>query len=99
MSPNIIQIQSINEDDLRRIIKEVVSEQISKLHPSHSGSKKREVYLTRKELSLRLKVSVQTLIDWDRKGILKPYRIGNQIRYKESELESCLESINSIGDD
>ena len=46
-----------------------------------------EEYLTRKEVSEILKVSIVTLIEWDKKGILNPLRLGNLIRYKRSDLE------------
>lgn len=51
-------------------------------------------YLTRKEVSEILKVSLVTLSDWNKKGILKPYRLGNLIRYKRKEIENALISIN-----
>src|SRR5690606_13095355 len=52
-------------------------------------------YLTRQEVATILKVSLVTLTDWNKKGILKPYRLGNLIRYKRAELEEALISINS----
>lgn len=56
--------------------------------------KQSEVYLTRKEVSKILKVSTVTLSDWDKKGITQPYRLGNLIRYKKSELEKAMVQIN-----
>lgn len=47
-------------------------------------------YLTRKEVALILKVSLVTLTDWNKKGILKPYRLGNLIRYKSTEIDQAL---------
>ena len=35
-----------------------------------------------------LKVSLVTLSDWNKKKILNPYRLGNLIRYKRSEIEN-----------
>ena len=52
-------------------------------------------YITRKEAAKILKVSLVTLSDWNKKGILKPYRLGNLIRYKRTELDQALISINS----
>ncbi len=48
-------------------------------------------YVARKQLSEILDVSVVTLIDWDKKGILKPLRIGNRVRYRMSDIELILE--------
>ena len=44
-------------------------------------------YLTRQETAVILKVSLVTLSDWNKKKILNPYRLGNLIRYKRSEIE------------
>ena len=52
-------------------------------------------YLTRQEVAEILKVSLVTLSDWNKKKILNPYRLGNLIRYKRSEIEQALISINS----
>lgn len=51
-------------------------------------------YLTRQEVAEILKVSLVTLSDWNKKKILNPYRLGNLIRYKRSEIEQALISIN-----
>ena len=51
-------------------------------------------YLTRQETAKILKVSLVTLSDWNKKKILHPYRLGNLIRYKQSEIEQALISIN-----
>lgn len=47
-------------------------------------------FLTRKEVAKLLKVSLVTLSEWNKKGILKPYRIGKLIRYKKPEIEEAL---------
>jgi excisionase family DNA binding protein len=52
--------------------------------------KKQPEYLTRKEVAAILKVSLVTLTDWNKKGILKPYRLGNLIRYKRVEIDQSL---------
>jgi excisionase family DNA binding protein len=57
--------------------------------------KKQPEYLTRKEVAIILKVSLVTLSDWNKKGVLKPYRLGNLIRYKRLEIDQALISIHS----
>lgn len=56
-------------------------------------------YLTRQEVAKILKVSLVTLSDWNKKGILKPYRLGNLIRYKSSELDQALIRVYKRKDD
>lgn len=47
-------------------------------------------YLTRQEVAKILKVSLVTIIDWSRNGIIKPYRLGNLVRFKSNELDDAL---------
>lgn len=51
-------------------------------------------YLTREEVAEILKISMSTISEWNRKGILNPYRLGNTIRYKSNELDQVLIKIN-----
>lgn len=50
-----------------------------------------EEYLTAEEMAKTLKISLVTLWSWDKKGLTKPLRIGNQKRYRRSDLEIILE--------
>ena len=42
------------------------------------------------ETAKMLGVTLPTIIDWGKKGILKCYRIGNRVRYKQSEVMETL---------
>ncbi|GAA4289846.1 helix-turn-helix domain-containing protein [Aestuariibaculum suncheonense] len=46
--------------------------------------------LTRKEAADYLKVSMVTLNNWAKHGILKPLKIGNLVRYELVELQKAL---------
>lgn len=48
-------------------------------------------YLTRKETARILGVSLPTLNDWSKRGLLPSYRIASRIRYKKEEV---LNSVN-----
>jgi len=52
-----------------------------------------EEYLTPQQFADILQVSLVTLWSWDRKGITKPLRIGNQKRYRRSDLEKILSNV------
>lgn len=52
-------------------------------------------YLTRDEVAEILQISISTISYWNRKGILNPYRLGNKIRYKSSEIDEALIKINN----
>lgn len=49
-----------------------------------------EKLLTRIETAKLLGVTLPTVIDWGKKGILKGYRIGNRVRYKHTEIMETL---------
>lgn len=46
--------------------------------------------IDRKRLCDLLGVTVVTIIDWDKKGLTKPIKIGNRIRYKVSEVNELI---------
>jgi len=48
--------------------------------------KEDEVLLTQKEAAAFYKVTVQTIIKWQKDGKIKAYAIDNERRYKKSEL-------------
>ena len=51
-----------------------------------------EEYLTKEELSVRLKLCVRTVVRWMRIGRIPYHRFGKKIlRYKWSEVQKCLE--------
>ena len=56
----------------------------------------KETLLTRKEVAKLLKISLVTVHSWTNKGILKSYRIGNQIRYKETEVLKALTETQNL---
>lgn len=49
-----------------------------------------EEYLTAQQFADALQVSLVTLWSWDKKGITIPLKIGNQKRYRRSDLEKIL---------
>ncbi len=85
----ITQLHNITPEELKQsIIKEIrielqiLSKKFKPITPPE--------YVTRKEAAKILKVSLVTIHDWNKKGILKPYRLGNLIRYKRIELDKAL---------
>ena len=49
-----------------------------------------EQYLTREEVSELLKISLSTIHNWKKRGILHPYQIGGRVYFKASEIESSM---------
>jgi excisionase family DNA binding protein len=91
---NITQVHGITPQQLRDNLLNGFKTELKEIVLNFQPEKQPE-YLTRKEVAVILKVSLVTLTDWNKKGVLKPYRLGNLIRYKRVELDQALISINS----
>jgi excisionase family DNA binding protein len=89
----ITQVFGITPEELKESILVDVRAELKQLAQNFQPIRPPE-YLTRQETAKILKVSLVTLSDWNKKKILKPYRLGNLIRYKQSEIEQALISIN-----
>ena len=62
---------------------------------AHLQAKNEIEYLTRKQTSALLGVSLVTLSEWTKEGKVKGYRIGSRIRYKRHEIEQSLLTIKT----
>lgn len=47
-------------------------------------------YITRNEVAKLFKISLVTVHDWTKKGILQAYKIGRKVYFKQSEVEKVL---------
>jgi len=90
-----ILLHSTPLSELREIISEVVAEQLQK-NSSAAAIPQQVEYLTRQETAKILQISLPTLSEWTKAGIIKGYRINSRVRYKRSEIEKSLQEIKSI---
>ena len=89
---SILQIQGITAemllqrfDNLERQIKELKT---PKPQPT-------DKLITRFEASMLLGVSLVTIHNWTKSGVLTAYRVGNKVRFKENEVLDSLQQINA----
>ncbi|KAB5488912.1 helix-turn-helix domain-containing protein [Flagellimonas hadalis] len=80
--------------DIRQVVEEVLETKLSKLssHPPQSQN----ILLTRKETAKLLCISLPTLNDWTKTGIVKAHRIGNRVLYKEQEVLEALNEVRTL---
>lgn len=90
MSNGII-LSGLTLNDLLEKIGEVIDNRLSKSVPNKLENQ--SGYLSRKEVSKLLKITLPTLHDWTKQGILKSYKIGTRVLYKESEVKETLERV------
>jgi excisionase family DNA binding protein len=84
-----ILLSPITLNEFRDVISETVNTEISKWKHSFAPPAPAE-FLTRKETTALLGISLVTLGDWTKQGIVQSYRIGTRVRYKRAEIETAL---------
>ena len=85
-----VQVQGISAETLLGKFDELKS-QIKELQQQPQADR----LLTRDETAKLLGVSLVTLHNWTKANILTAYRVGNKVRFKENEVLSSLQQINS----
>ena len=85
-----VQVQGISAETLLGKFDELKS-QIKELQQQPQADR----LITRDETAKLLGVSLVTLHNWVKSNILIAYRMGNKVRFKENEVLSSLQQINS----
>ncbi len=84
----------ISADDLKRTIKETVSE-ARRILEAEVVNGKGEFLLTTKEVLERLSISRKTIYNWEKKKYLVPIEIGGKKRFKLSDVNAILSNAKS----
>jgi excisionase family DNA binding protein len=90
-----ILLNGINVSELLEKIGELIDSKISKSQNS-PRTKIQSKFICRKEVALLLKISLPTLNEWTKEGLLKSYRIGTRVLYKLEEVEQSLTERNFV---
>ncbi|MCF4101041.1 helix-turn-helix domain-containing protein [Gillisia sp. M10.2A] len=90
---NVTQLYNVDPEDFKNEILFGVEKQLEKFAKNFKP-KEPEIWIGRKEASEILGVTFPTLLDWNKKGILTPYKVGNRVRYKRSEIEQVILNSN-----
>lgn len=85
-------LNTIELSDIEKIVERVFDKKLKSL----STPKEKELkLLTRKDTAKLLRISLPTLHDWTKTGIVKAYRIGNRVLYKLEEVKEALLKIQT----
>lgn len=82
------------KEDLRSIITETIQTELTRLHESNTA--KDSKLLTRDDAAKFIGISLPTLNEWTKQGLIPGYRIGSRVRYKREELEQSLLAIRTL---
>ncbi len=91
-SKNVI-FENLTSEDIKNIISDVVEEKFRLLLPPQQLSND---YLTRQETASLLRISLPTLSDFTKRGLITGQRIGSRVLYSRDQVESSLKEIESI---
>lgn len=76
-------IIQLTKEELESTIRTAVQSEISKLQPQQQPDR----LVTRKQRAQELNISLPTLAEWEKKGIIPPAtRIGSRVYFKQSDL-------------
>ncbi len=89
MKKRAIQVYEVDPEDFKKEILEGIEKLLEEFSKQFTP-KEPQVWLSRKDVSELLGVSLPTLHQWGKQGILKPYKIGNRVRYRQSDIEETL---------
>lgn len=86
-----VQVQGITVEQLLQQFEELknIVSQIGTPQPLE-----KDKLLTRHETADFFGVSLVTLYNWTRDGVVKAYRVGNKVRYRQTEVLEALKAIN-----
>ncbi|MEI2738122.1 MAG: helix-turn-helix domain-containing protein [Chitinophagaceae bacterium] len=82
-------LKGITVSDLLEKIGQIVDHKIGSMQRL-SIEKQAKPYLTRREVAQMLDISLPTLNDWSKSGLLRSYKIGNRVLYRMNEIEEAI---------
>jgi len=89
-------LEQVSVEELVVLIAERIKEQLSSLHhPNVKPQKELPELITREKLAEILSVSLPTIHNWIKAGILTPYKMGNRTYFKRSEVLEYIYSTNT----
>ena len=87
-----VMLSTLELSDIKKVVEEALENKLKNLNQPEKESLK---LLSRKDTAELLCISLPTLHDWTKTGIVKAHRIGNRILYKLDEVTQALKSIQT----
>ena len=93
MSKTITQVYGISPEEFKAEIIEGVSKQLQEFSKNFQP-KEPTIWITRQEAADLIGVSLVTIHNWTKEGIIHAHKIGTRIRFKRSDIENILLNSN-----
>jgi excisionase family DNA binding protein len=85
---------NFSEEEFNELITSAVNNAL-KNQTQQKVQSSEDVLLSRQETASYLKISLVTLHEWTNQGILKSYKIGGRVYYKQDEIIGTARAVNS----
>jgi len=89
MKKNKILVYEVDPEEFKKEILEGIEKLLIEFSKNFTP-KEPVIWISRKDVAELLGISLPTIHQWGKQGILKPYKIGNRVRYKQSDIEKTL---------
>lgn len=87
-------LTQIEIDQLKALIQEAIRSEVSQFKRLEVESSSEE-FLTKKEVTELLKISISTLNSWVKEGVIPASRIGTRVRFSKKQIISSMKIIQS----
>lgn len=91
---SLLMLQSISFEEFQNFFT-LIDKRFCQLNEQILSNQKKDVLLTREEVSKFFKCDLSTIHNWTKKGRLKSYGINGRVYYKYDEIQSALIALNS----
>lgn len=89
-------LNGLTTDEFKEIIIESLSKAIKEVNPVKNESSNTEEFATRMEVAKLLKITLPTLHDWTKQGLINSYKIGKRVLYKLDEVKESMSQRNFL---
>jgi len=92
MTTNSTLIQNVTAEELTENFRSVIREELSLLASKDTTPQ----YLSRQEVATLLKISLPTLNEYTRTGVIKGSRVGTRVLYNEADVKEAVKEIPTL---
>jgi len=92
MTTNSTLIQNVSAEELSEALRSIIREELAFLNAKETTQR----FLSRNEVATLLKISLPTLNQYTRTGIIKGSRIGSRVLYDEAQVRESVKDIPTL---
>lgn len=87
-------LHSTTKEEFVDLMRAVIQSELASFKPHQENNT--TTFYTRKDVAKMLNISLPTLSEWTKDGIITAHRIGSRVRYKYEDIQQALKEINTL---